>query len=72
MKSQKNIIKSKLWDGLKNNTPVVFPIEFYSYKEILQFLPFDLNNVSFSIKPGLSDKGFKAYIVECKSMIYKK
>ena len=64
MTKQNTIVRQKLWDAKLNSKLAVFPTDFYSQKEILIGLnSFDLNNVSFSIKRGKTDKGFKALIV---------
>jgi len=64
MTNQNRIVVSKMWDGLNNKKPTVFPIEFYSMEDIMKGLSsFDLNNVGYSLYPGNTDKGFPANMV---------
>jgi hypothetical protein len=61
---QNRIVAFKMWDGINNKKPIVFPTQFYSMADIMEGLKsFDMNNVEYSLYPGVTDKGFPANIV---------
>lgn len=61
---QETIVRQKMWDALENKHDAVFPIEFYTSKDVLKGIgTFDLRNVSINIRFGKIENGFDAYLV---------
>jgi len=56
-----------------NSKEVVFPIEFYSQKDVLNGLnSFDMKHVSFTFSFDKTEKGFDAYKISFAKKNYEK